>query len=133
MYKLNSFDNSFDYTWKLDYSGIIVLSTRGMAGCDLERSGTATASRLSEATRKRRQTRGGVITVLKTTFGILPRAQVRPVIMTPTKITGAPATRHGPAYISLNAVSLIATCFPLVLPVFSYFYFFPLSFKPILI
>lgn len=104
-----------------------------MAGCDLERSGTVTASRLSEATRERRQTRGGVITVLKTTFGILPRAQVRPVIMTPTKITGAPATNHDPAYISLNAVSLIATCFPLVLPVFSYFYFFPFFFKSILI
>lgn len=69
----------------------------GKAGCDLEPSGTATASRLSEATRERRQTRGEVITVLKAAFRIFPQAQVRLVIMTPTKITGAPAPGHDPA------------------------------------
>lgn len=63
----------------------------------MEPSGTATASRLSEATRERRQTRGEVITVLKAAFRIFPQAQVRPVIMTPTKITGAPAPGHDPA------------------------------------
>lgn len=43
-----------------------------------------------EATGERRQARGEVITVLKAAFRIFPRARVRSVIMTPTKITGPP-------------------------------------------
>lgn len=72
--------------------------------CDYleKKKGTTTYRANSHEKSSRRQACTDVITVLNAAFRIFPRAQVRSVIMTPTKITGTPSPSFGIPHVFLS-------------------------------
>lgn len=82
--------------YKIHSLGMIIM-------CDyLKKKSTTTYRANSHEKNTRRQPCTDVITVLNAAFRIFPRAQVRSVIMTPTKITGASSPSFGILHIFLS-------------------------------